>query len=107
MLSKKNETYLKYPILCISKLIVHQDNAEHLLASIFTEQKPEVVGNDYLVIGTLARPAWKRETQQQLNPQGMFEVLHDFKEVVTFKLVGSWSEQKVDLQAQKRDIFYE
>jgi hypothetical protein len=70
-------------------LIVHQDNAERLLASICTEQKPEVVGNAYLVIGTMAKLAWKRGTQQQLNPQGMFEALHDFKEVVTFKLVGS------------------
>jgi hypothetical protein len=67
-------------------LIAHQDDGEHLLASIFTEQKLEVVGNDYLVNGTMARPAWKRGTQQQLNPQGMFEALHDFKEVVTFKL---------------------
>jgi hypothetical protein len=69
-------------------LIAHQDDGEHLLASIFTEQKPEVVGNDYLVIGTMARPAWKRGTQQQVNPQGTFEALHDFKEVVTFKLAG-------------------
>jgi len=37
----------------------------------------------------------------------MFEVLHDFKEVVTFKLVGSWSEQETDLPAQKQGIFYE
>jgi hypothetical protein len=71
-------------------LIAHQDDVEHLLASIFTGQKPEVVGNDYLVIGTLDRPAWKRGTQQQLNPQEMFDALHDFKEAVTFKLTGGW-----------------
>ena len=29
--------------------------------------------------------------QQQLNPQAMFEALHDFKEAVTFKLEWGWS----------------
>ncbi len=52
---------------------------------------PDVVGNEYLVIGTLDRPAWKRGTQQQLTMQEMVEALHDFKEVVTFKLTGGWS----------------
>src|SRR6266487_4048646 len=52
------------------------------LASFFTEQKPEVVGNEYLVLGTLDRPAWKRGTQQQMSLQEMLEALHDFKEVV-------------------------
>src|SRR3989442_15882758 len=37
------------------------------------------------------RPAWKRGTQQQLFLQEMLEELHDFKEVVTFKLAGGWS----------------
>jgi len=36
-------------------LIAHQDDVEHFLASFFMEQKPEVIGNDYLVIGTLDR----------------------------------------------------
>ncbi len=72
-------------------LIAHQDDVEHFLASFFTEQMPDVVGNEYLVIGTLDRPAWKRGTQQQLTMQEMVEALHDFKEVVTFKLTGGWS----------------
>ncbi len=72
-------------------LIAHQDDVEHLLASIFTEKMPEVVGNNYLVLGTQDRPAWKHGTQQQVTLQETLEVLHDFKEVVTFKLTGGWS----------------
>lgn len=71
-------------------LIAHQDDLEHLLASFFTEQKPEVIGNDYLVIGTEDRPAWKRGMQQPLTLQEALEALHDFKEVVTFKITGGW-----------------
>jgi hypothetical protein len=71
-------------------LIAHQDDLEHLLASFFTEQKPEVIGNDYLVIGTEDRTAWKRGMQQALTLQEALEALHDFKEVVTFKITGGW-----------------
>jgi hypothetical protein len=82
-------------------LIAHQNDVEHFLACCFSEQKPEVVGNDYLVIGTLDRPVWKRGTQQQLTPQEMLEELHDFKEVVTFKLEWGWGREEADLPAQK------
>ena len=71
-------------------LILHQDDLEHLLASFFAEHKPEVIGNDYLVIGTEDRTAWKRGMQQPLTLQEALEVLHDFKEVVTFKITGGW-----------------
>jgi hypothetical protein len=71
-------------------LIAHQDDLEHLLASFFAEQKPEVIGNDYLVIGTEDRAAWKRGMQQPLTMQEALEALHDFKEVVTFKITGGW-----------------
>jgi hypothetical protein len=49
--------------------------------SNFTEQQPEVVENDYLVLGTLDKPAWKQGTQQQMTMEEMLEELHDFKEV--------------------------
>jgi hypothetical protein len=52
---------------------------------------PEIVGNDYLVVGTLEKIVWKRGTQQPLTLQETLEALHDFKEVVTFKLTGGWS----------------
>jgi len=72
-------------------LIAHQDDLEHLLAAIFTGQNPEIVGNDYLVLGTQDRPAWKHGTQQQVTLQDSLETLHDFKEVLTFKLTGGWT----------------
>jgi hypothetical protein len=71
-------------------LIAHQDDIEPFLAAFFTSQYPEVVGNDYLVIGTLEKAAWKRGTQQHLAPQEMLDALHDFKDVVTLRLTGGW-----------------
>lgn len=71
-------------------LIAHQDDIEHLLVAIFTEHMPEIVGNDYLVVGTLEKTVWKRGTQHPLTLQELLEALHDFKDVVTFKLIGGW-----------------
>ena len=41
--------------------------------------------NDYLVMGTLDRPEWRKGMQDPLSMQEMVEHLHDFKKVVTFQ----------------------
>lgn len=69
-------------------LIAHQDEIEDIMARAFTEFNPEVVGNDYLVIGTVERATWKRTMQSQLPLEVTLDALHDFKEVVSFKPVG-------------------
>jgi hypothetical protein len=71
-------------------LIGHKDDVEQFLAAFFTAQQPEMVGNDYLVVGTVERAIWKRGTQQLLTLQETLDELHDFKEVVTFKVTGGW-----------------
>src|SRR3989442_6491365 len=50
-------------------LIAHQDELEAWLAGVFGQQKPEIVGNHYLVVGTDDRGRWRRRTRTQLtNP---------------------------------------
>jgi hypothetical protein len=82
-------------------LIVHKDILEHLLASIFDELKPEIVGNPYLVVGTMEKAVWKRGVQDPLTISEMLEALHDFKEAVTFQLVGGWGPKDAQLPAPK------
>jgi len=62
-------------------LIAHQDEIEGLLAAIFTERDPSVVGNDYLVLGTVERKAWRKGAQDALTIAEMLDNLHDFKAV--------------------------
>ena len=71
-------------------LIAHKDEIEAQMASYFQQAAPEVVGSDYLVVGTVDRTDWLRGTEGDMMPQDMIEVLHDFKDVVQFKLVGGW-----------------
>src|SRR6266571_2405677 len=63
-------------------LIAHQNDVEQFLTAFFTQYNPDVIGNDYLVIGTIERATWKHGTQQPTTMQEMIEALHDFKEVV-------------------------
>jgi hypothetical protein len=71
-------------------LIVHKDEIEAQMAYRSQRAAPEVVGSDYLVIGTVERADWRRGTEGAIMPQDMIEVLHDFKDVVQFKSVGGW-----------------
>ena len=71
-------------------LIVHQDDLEAYLAMFFEKQAPEVVGNDYLVIGTLDRPDWKRGAQTPMDTEEMITCLHDFKDVRRFEPAPRW-----------------
>jgi len=71
-------------------LIAHQDEIEAQLAAIFTERSPEVVGNEYLVVGTLDRPDWQRGRETPLTNEGMLGALHDFKDVVNFTAAPRW-----------------
>ena len=69
-------------------LILHQDRVEELLPVALMESNPDVIGNDYLVIGTVERKGWR---EAQKNPYGLkstLEYLHDFKEYVTFELAN-------------------
>jgi tetratricopeptide (TPR) repeat protein len=76
----------RYCVHC-DLLIVHQDQLEEQLAGHMAVIHPEIIGNDYLVMGTLDSPEWRQGMQNQLSPQKMIEHLHDFKEVLTFKPV--------------------
>ncbi len=82
-------------------LIAHQDDLEHFLASFFIEHQPEVVGNDYLVLGTTDKSVWKEGMHQQMTMEDMLEELHDFKEVVTFKVTGGWMQDKTKSSEKK------
>lgn len=71
-------------------MIVHRDELEDYLAAFFQKHNPDVIGNDYLVVGTLDRPDWQRGARGQLDLEDMLQNLHDFKQYVKVKPVGGW-----------------
>ena len=63
-------------------LIVHQDELEHMLVQTFEQRAPEVIGNDYLVIGTVDKATWRRQIKEPFPINQLPEKSHDFKEVL-------------------------
>jgi hypothetical protein len=71
-------------------LIAHQDESEGFLASLFSDLRPEDVGNPYLVIGTEDRADWLRGVRTPLFPYEALGYVHDFKETVRFEPTPRW-----------------
>lgn len=72
-------------------LIAHQHELEAQLAALFAERSPELVGNNYLVIGTFDRAVWKRGVAEPLSVAEMVEQLHDFVRVMQLERSDLWS----------------
>ena len=77
-------------------LIAHKNEIESFLTQFFMQHKPEVVGNEYLVIGTFDRAVWKEGVKQPGTIETMRDNLHDFIERVTFKVQGGWMPKTTD-----------
>ena len=66
-------------------LILHRDVVEDLLVKAVEPYKPGVIGNDYLIIGTLERSLWRKHgSQLTLGP--VLEQLHDFRDFVRYEV---------------------
>ncbi len=61
-----------------------------VLAAFFGQHRPELVGNDYLVVGTEDRADWLRGTRTPLSIPEALECLHDFADVVRFEPAPRW-----------------
>jgi hypothetical protein len=65
-------------------IMLHQHEVEELLAHAFSERAPKVVGNKYLVIGTIEKKVWQEGLQgegKQIDET--LKHLADFKKVLT------------------------
>jgi len=82
-------------------LIVHQDELEAQLAALFAGHDPSLIGNDYLVLGTVERQAWREGMEQPKDIPEMLEHLHDFKEVHTIRPAGWYPADEPDAQEQQ------
>jgi hypothetical protein len=73
-------------------IIVHPHEMEAELAHSFSQLKPEVIGNDYFVVGTVDKAVWKQGLQgEPLSLDGILKHLADFKGVLTLDVEpGRW-----------------
>ena len=85
-------------------LVAHQDEVERLLASIFAEHDPSIIGNDYLVLGTIEPKAYRASLKKPMRHSETLEQLHDFKEVwsLEFRPAGWYPDEPFQADEQAR-----
>lgn len=66
-------------------IILHKDVVESLMAAAFAQINPSVIGNEYLIMGTLERKVWLAIQEQPYDYSLVFDNLHVFKSVVSFE----------------------
>ena len=76
-------------------IMAHQDELEDELVHVFENQSPEIIGNPYLVFGTVDIKWWK----QSLGTSGeslsqLLEHVTQFKSVLDLKMTGGWQPEK-------------
>jgi len=83
-------------------IIAKKSEVEPLMAARFERLNPEIIGNDYLVIGVVDRRDW-REGKQGKRPQGeIVERMFMFKDVLTFELLyPNWCPDTEDQHSTK------
>lgn len=99
-------------------LIANQNDIEHILTTAFSmsgttveqimieafsaHNSKQIGHDDYLIVGTLEKAFWRLGVQQPLTLQETLDALHDFKEVVTFKVTGGWMPRNPDSTSPSR-----
>src|SRR5579863_363777 len=60
-------------------MILHKDKLENLLVIAFEQHRPDMIGNEYLVMGTVERTFWLRTLKEPVEPKTTLANLHVFK----------------------------
>lgn len=71
-------------------VIVSKAMLEAYMATHFEAARPEIVGNDYVVCGTLDRSDWRALQQRGAAPDEILDAAWFFEDVWEFQLVGGW-----------------
>ncbi len=68
-------------------IIAKKSKLESLMVASFENARPEIIGNDYLVIGVVNRKNWRESQQGRLYDREIIERMLVFKDVWNFELV--------------------
>jgi hypothetical protein len=72
-------------------IITHRDELEEELVRIFEVHAEEVIGNPYLVIGTIDKHLWKESLVTRGIPLAeSLDDITEFKEVLEIAFTGGW-----------------
>ena len=76
----------KYCVDC-DLIITKQSEVEHLLTERFLEVDPGIIGNDYIVMGTLDKKDWRNRDKDADDPAKTIRKMYVFQNHLNFELV--------------------
>lgn len=80
----------RYCPIC-EMIIAHQNELETELVNTFLKRAPEIVGNPYLVLGTVQLKAWREGIQRPLTLEQIRDQTSDFKRYLKLSVDrGGW-----------------
>lgn len=68
-------------------IIARKSELESLMAAAFEKLKPQIIGNDYLVMGVAERSDWQEGRKAEMSQGETIERMLVFKDVWNFELV--------------------
>lgn len=68
-------------------IIAKQKELESLMAMGLFPSNPDIIGNKYLVMGTVDRNDWKEGSQDKLSPSDIIKRMYIFKDVWNFEVI--------------------
>lgn len=68
-------------------IITKKQEIESLMTAGFLQANPTIIGNDYLVMGTVDRKDWKEGNKNTLSPSEMLERIYVFQDVWDFEVI--------------------
>ena len=73
------------------RLIGHKDELEQLLTTMFAQYDTSVIGNKYLIVGTVEKKTWCEGLTQPKSIADMLPYAHDFKSYREIRMtMGGW-----------------
>ena len=79
-----------------NRLIGHKHEIEHHLAEMFKRTRPEIVGNRYLIMGTVEKKAWRENMKTPKPLQELLDFASDFKDYGEIRMtMGGWFKEGV------------
>ena len=72
-------------------LIGHKHEIEQLLTEWFSNRDPELIGNDYLIFGTVEKKAWHENKNDPKAFRDILQYISDFKNYQDIRMrMGGW-----------------
>ena len=71
-------------------IIAKKTDVGNLMAARMSQACPEIIGNDYLVMGTVDRKDWLEGNKNKISPTDIIDRMYVFKDVLEFEFVGGW-----------------